>query len=206
MRVFALETDLRKVEQKFLSPGEEHLITAFYHWLMFFFSIVKYAAITAILLAIAIFVEVTTAAPWQGILLVALVIWLIVVPYPLLKRYIDWRFDFLFLTTDKVIVVDQSSIFKQKVTQMNLENFASVTSETQFWNIFPLGKLHFDLKEGVGQALVLKYIPNAADVADKISDAVTAYQRHKSGHPEDRRRSFPTPPLTTSKDMAVMPS
>ncbi len=206
MRIFALETDLRKIEAKFLSPGEEHIITAFYHWFTFFLAVLKHLAITTVIIALVVVITLA-GAPWEWVTLIALALWLILVPYPLLKRYIDWKFDFLFMTTDKVIIVDQSSIFKQKITQMNLENFASVTSETQFWNIFPFGKVHFHLKEGVGKEMKLKYIPEAADVADKIADAVTALQRRRSGKPVATQKPMPaTPLLTTAKDMAVMGS
>jgi GNAT superfamily N-acetyltransferase len=59
------------------------------------------------------------------------------------------------VTNEEVVFVDQSSLFHIKIRQMNLDNVASVSAESQFWNIFPFGKIHFDLKEGVGSSLTL---------------------------------------------------
>ncbi len=61
---------------------------------------------------------------------------------------------------------------------MSLENFASVVAETQFWNIFPFGMLRFHLKEGERET-VMKYIPHAQEVAEKIADVVASFQRRK---------------------------
>jgi hypothetical protein len=208
MRIFALETDLKKLEEKFLSPGEQHIITAFHHWIIFAVALIKYILITAIIVAIAVTVDIATGAPWDWTALTAFVFWLILVPFQLLKRYIDWRYDFIFVTTTRVITVDQSSIFKQSIKQFNLENFASITSHTQFWNIFPFGKIVFELKEGHGRGMTYKYIPDAQTVADAISDTVALFVDEKPGHggahAEHGVRA--TPPLTTARGMAVMPS
>ena len=81
-----------------------------------------------------------------------------IVIWPVVHDYIDWKFDFIDLTTDKVIIVDQGSIFRRTIKQINLENIASVTSKTQFLNLFPFGVVHIDLKEGHGQEMILQYM------------------------------------------------
>ena len=95
-----------------------------------------------------------------------------------MKAWIDWCFDFIFVTTDRVILVDQTSIIRQKITPLHMENIASVTYETQFWDIFKFGIVDIRLKEGSGdEHRVLRYVPNSKEVASKISDVVTRYQR-----------------------------
>ncbi len=201
MRIFALETNLRKLEEKFLSPGERHVITTFFHWFIFLISVVKYFFITLIIAGLGVTADVLTAAPWQWTLLAAGIVWLVIVPYPLLTRYIDWKYDFIFVTTTRVIIVNQSSIFRQTVKQLHLENFASVTSQTQFANLLPFGKVIFELKEGHGKELIFKYIPDAPAVADVIADTVALFGREEESPRQAPAQIVqPTPPLTTVKD------
>ena len=178
MRIFALETDIGKLKQRFLSSEEREIQTVFFHGFRFFFVVLKDVLWTLLLIAIAV------AAGYAGLALEwlipgALLLWLFFTFRTLLRAYIDWRYDFLLITTDKMIVVDQSSLFHQKVTPMNLENIASVSAETQFWNLFPFGILHFNLKEGTGNGVNFRYIPHAHDVASGISDSITTFQRRK---------------------------
>ena len=195
MRIFALETDLRKLEQQFLSPGEHHILTVFYHWFTFLFRVIGYTLITIVIFGAATAAVVFLEAPWQWAFGPASVLWLILIPYPLARAYIDWQFDFLFLTDTRVIIVDQSFIFRQSILQLNLENFASVTSVTQWLNLFPFGKIVFNLKEGHGERIIMKYVPQSQDVADKISDAVAAFTRENPNFSMQ-----PTALLTTIKD------
>lgn len=193
MRLFALETDTAKLKKRFLSAEEREIRTVFFHGFRFFFVVVRDILWTIVLVLIAI------GAGYAGLALKwlipgAFVLWFLFTFRSLLRAYIDWRYDFILLTTDKVIVVDQSSLFHQKVTPMNLENIASVSAETQFWNLFPFGVLHFNLKEGAGNGVNFRYIPHAHDVASSISDVTTTFQRRKDlrrygGASEEEQRS-----------------
>ena len=178
MHIFALETDIGKLKKRFLSAEEREVRTVSYHGFRFLSTLLRDVIWTLVIILAAIglsFAEISLL--W--IIPVAVVVWLLVVFRSLLRAYIDWKYDFILITTDKVILVDQSSIFHQKVTPMNLENFASASAETQFWNLFSFGILHFNLKEGIGDGVNLRYIPNAHDVAACISDAITTFQRRK---------------------------
>ena len=178
MRLFALETDIEKLKRRFLSSEEREIQTVFFHGFRFFLVLLRDILWTLLLIALAIL------AGYAGLSLAWLIpgaffLWLIFTFRSLLRAYIDWRYDFILITTDKVIVVDQSSLFHQKVTPMNLENIASVSAETQFWDLFPFGVLHFNLKEGTGNGVNFRYIPHAHDVASSISDVTTTFQRRK---------------------------
>lgn len=178
MHLFALETNVRKLKERFLSTEEREVRTVFYHGFRFLSTVLRDVLWTMLIVVIAVGLSFA-GLPLFWIFPAAVIVWLFIVFRSLLRAYIDWKYDFILITTDKVIVVDQSSLFHQKVTPMNLENFASASAETQFWNLFPFGVLHFRLKEGVGDGVNLRYIPNAHDVAACISDAITTFQRRK---------------------------
>lgn len=178
MHFFALETDIEKIKARFLCEGEEQeILTTRYHGLSFLFSSIRELFVTALIFAVGV------AAWWFGApmgytVLILFAIWFFFVFYNLAKAWIDWRFDFVFITTDKIVVVDQTSIFRHKVNPIHIENVGSVTSETQFWDIFNCGIVRINLKEGEGnEKIILTYVPNAKEVASKVSDVVTRFQK-----------------------------
>jgi hypothetical protein len=192
VRIFALETDTEKLKKRFLSQEEREIRTVFFHGFRFYLAVARLTFWTFVIAGLSVGLGLTGLPTLWGIVATG-VIWFIFVFLPLLRAYLDWRYDFLLITTDKVIVVDQSSIFHQKITPMNLENFASVSAETQFWNLFPFGMLNFNLKEGTGSGVNLRYIPHAHDIASCVSDAITTFQRRKDlrrygGAPEDEQQ------------------
>ena len=102
----------------------------------------------------------------------------------MLRAFIDWQYDFIYVTTDRIVLIDQTTFIKQRIMPIHHENIASVSSETQFWNVFPFGRIVVRLKEGEGgEKIMLQYIPDAADVAARISEVVTRYQRRAAQSP-----------------------
>ena len=179
MKIFALETNEQKLIKSFLSHGEEVILRVKFS--SFLFILRTFKAILFTLIFVAVDVGLTSVGfplVWDSLIL--FVFWLFFVFFRWLTAFIDWKFDVLLVTSEEVVVVDQSSLFHAHIRQMNLDNIASVSAETQFWNLFPFGKLHFDLKEGTGRALVLPYIPLATKVASVISDTIVAYQRRRT--------------------------
>jgi hypothetical protein len=187
MRIFALETDTERLKRDFLYEGEREVLTVRYHWFRFFLATLLPALFTILIVAAAIGAWSAGLAGWIAVL-AGFLVWLVAVFPALLRSFVDWRYDFAFVTTDKVVLVDQSSLFRQSITPINMENFASVSTETQFWNLLPFGTLHFHLKSGIGQDLLLTHIGRAEHVAAQIANAVTEYQRRKDlrryGEPE----------------------
>lgn len=178
MRIFALETDVEKIKHEFLSPGETEILTTYYHGLSCFFASIRQIITTILLVAIGI-AAAYWGAPVGWIIGILFVFWFLFVFFSLLRAYIDWAFDFILVTTDKIIFVDQTSIFRRQIKPLNLESVAGVTTETQFWNIFPFGSVSIHLKEGLaGDRITRKYVPYAQEVAAKISEVVTKYQRY----------------------------
>jgi hypothetical protein len=178
VHIFALETDIGKLKSRFLSAEEQEIQTVSFHGFRFFLVVFRDVVWTLLIVAITVGIGLT-GLPLSWLIPTAGIVWLVLVFQSLLRAYLDWKYDFILITTDKVIIFDQSSLFHQKITPMNLENFASASAETQFWNLFPFGILHFNLKEGVGSGVNLRYIPNAHDIAACISDTITTFQRRK---------------------------
>lgn len=182
MRIFALETDIEKLNKSFLSPGEQIVLQARFHGFLFFMRSLGATILTLLLIAIGIGAGLV-GIPLSIAVPALFLVWLWVVFRPLLRGFIDWQYDEIVVTTEKIIIVNQSSIIHQEIKQMNLENLASVKALTQFGGIFPFGRLHFDLKEGTGQAIRLKYIPQSQSVCSTISDCVVQFQRRQANVP-----------------------
>lgn len=178
MHIFALETDTAKLKSKFIAEGEQEVLLTYYHGLSFFFASLRDVAITILLVGAGI-VAVLFNAPLGWTVGILLLLWFAFVFFNLLKAYIDWAYDFILVTTDKIIFVDQTSIFRHEITPLNLESVGGVSTGTQFWNVFPFGTLTVHLKEGFGNERITKrYVPRAEEVAAKISEVVTKYQRY----------------------------
>lgn len=176
MHIFALETDKEKLKRSFCGPEEKLVCTANFHGFLFAVKAIIASFWTAVIIGTVI-AGASFGLP-AGILAgVMTIVWLLLVVRPLFRSFIDWKFDLLILTTGKLVVVNQSSVFRQHVRQMNLENIASVNVETQFGNIFPFGTLCFDLKEGLGERVCLRYIPYAHHISANISDALMKYAK-----------------------------
>ncbi len=179
MRIFALETDIKKIKERFLTSGEHEIFTAHPHVMSFLWHIAWELLVTVLLVAGCVYLlELGVLAPAMmiGIFVGA---WFFFVFFGLVEAYIDWKYDFIFLTTDKLVIVDQMSLFRKSTTPINLENLGDVVAQTQWLNLFNFGILHFALKEGSGPEIKLSFMPNADRLVAKIAEQITLYQRRK---------------------------
>ena len=179
MRILALETDSEKIKQRFCHEGEEIVLFTYYHGLSFLFAIMKEICVTLVLLSVLI-VSVVYQWPMVWVIPILLVLWMVFAFFGVVKSYIDWAFDFIIITTDKLILVDQTSVIKQEIQPIHIENIGGISTESQFWDIFPFGALVVHLKEGRGgKDVTLKYVPRYSEVGGVLSDVVTQYQRRQ---------------------------
>ncbi len=176
MHILALETNIDTLKKRLMSPGEQEILTSYYHGASFFFASIKETFYTVLLFGIGI-VAWELQAPMEYVVTILFGIWVIFVFFTLFRALIDWCFDFVLITSDRIVLVDQTSLIRQRVIQIHHENIASVSSETQFLDIFRFGRISIKLKEGEGENLRLKYVPNSKEVASRISGEVTRYQR-----------------------------
>lgn len=184
MRLFALDTRAFQIIcKRYCTQGEIEVLITRYHWLSFLFRTFRELLITLVLLGL---VAVAWSYDWPLAEIVgsAAALWVIFVLLRVLKAFIDWRFDFILVTTDKIVLVDQTSIFHRQEKPIHLENIGGIAASTQFWDLFPFGKITIHLKEGLGgDAVPIYFVPHAQEVAATIADVVTKYQR--KGHSVD---------------------
>ncbi len=193
MRIFALETNVEKIKARFLHDGESEVLTTRFHIFSFTFAIVKEMILAAFLVVFTVF-GLAYGWPMNWVGWTSGIILMGVVLPRVIKAYIDWMFDFIMITTDKILIVDQTSIFKREIKPIHLENVGGVSTETQFWDIFKFGELCLHLKEGLGgQSITKKYVPYAQRVAGILSDVVTAYQRLRPSNTGNRPIMIPPP-------------
>ncbi len=179
MKIFALETNIDRVKEHFLAPGENEIFLARPHVLLFIFRSIPKIILTAIILFVGFYAVQIGLFTTQISILFLFILWFFFVFYGWVEAFIDWRYDFIFLTTDKLIIVDQMSLFRKSITPISIENLGDVQSHTQWLNLFNFGIIRFALKEGQGPEIVLSFMPNADRLVAKISEQTTLYQRRK---------------------------
>lgn len=184
MKIFALETDNEKAIQGVLLEGETVVRRIHFHGARFFFACVPAILCIIGLCALVILLGYmgTPNSITLGVAGICFVIWLLKYSWDLLHAFIDWKYDFLMITNKRVVVINQTSILHKDVQKMDLENIASVGSQSQLLDLFTFGKLTFDLKEGVGKRYVYKYIADCDNVAKCISDCLAKYQAAERSH------------------------
>jgi hypothetical protein len=182
MRLFALDTDVTTIRKRYCTEGECEVLFTRHHWLYFLFKSCRDMFLTAVIVFAGVFVWINEWPLLEAFTILA-ILWVVFVLVHVLKSYLDWRFDLLLLTSDKIVIVDQTSILGREEKPIHLDNVGGIKASTQFWDVFPFGQLTIHLKEGLGgDAISVGYIPNVEKVAAVIADVVTRYQR--KGHPE----------------------
>lgn len=185
MRILALETDPDRIKRRFCHAEEQEILTTYFHGMRFFFAIVREILITLALVSLAVLAWVKQWPFWSlgGVLIT---VWFIFVFFSLLRAYIDWAYDFLWVTTDKILLVDQTSVLRQEIKPIHIENIGGISTATQLWGLFSFGILKIHLKEGLGgDILLLKYVPNAGEVAARMTAVVTQFQRRDPRAPRE---------------------
>lgn len=177
MRVLAIETNVGKLKRQFLNETEQEIITIPKHVFQFFMRFLQIVLILGLFLGAMVGLTALGLPP--VIAVPGVVAGCVIAGLLTLVAYAEWRFDFILMTTDKMVVVD-SSFLRQTVMPINLEHVSSVTAQTRYANLFGFGTLHFLLKdEPARQRLDVDYVPHVAVVSARISDVITDFQRRK---------------------------
>ncbi len=179
MKIFALETNERKLIDGFLSANETVIARVKFSAFLFVIHSLKALLYTLILSAITYglsYSQLPIATYGVPILL----LWLVTIFRPWFRAFVDWKFDLVLLTNEEIVIVNQSSIFRVHKQQVNLENITGVASKSQYANLFPFGILTIDRKEGK-EPIILRFIPHADRVASLVSGTIVGYQRREAG-------------------------
>ncbi len=179
MKIFALETNLERVKEHFLAEGEAEIFTVHPHVVSFVWHIAWEFFIAIFLLSACSYGYYIGFLSLTAAIVIFALGSFFFVPLGLIEAYIDWKYDFILLTTDKLIIVDQMSLFRKSITPISLENLGDVVAKTQWLNLFRFGIISFALKEGNGPDVILHFMPEAEKIVGKIAEQITLYQRRK---------------------------
>lgn len=199
MRIFALDTDLSKLQHDFCHGEERVQYVTHYHGFCFIFGVVREMVLSLVLISFGVGAwMMDLPLVWTSGILFSF--WFVFAFFGMLKAFLDWQYDLIIVTTDKVILVDQTSLFRREVKPVHLDNIGAVSSRTQFWGLFPFGRLQLNLKEGLGGDDITKYyVPSVERVASIISQALTEYQRRNILRQQQiLQASTPTPPPSST--------
>lgn len=186
MRIFALETNVDRIRRRYTVPDEEVLLLTRYHPVVFWLRVV-YATLLIGLLS-TVLMTAQGFAPLPPVL-TYIVVWPIVV---LLLRYmlqgfIRYRYNFILVTTEKVICINHTMIWKQEVNPTHIDNIISTKQKTQFMGILRCGVVTLNLRERADystKVIKLRYVPKHNKVAGAIENAIALYKQGKPISPD----------------------
>lgn len=187
MRVFALQTNVDVLKKRYLVPDEQELLTIHMHVLAFLWPLFGYGLLTIALLSVYAYMVQT--GEWQPLYgAVLLLVWICIAIERCVRGFIRWRYNFLIVTTDKVIPVEHRLFFEQEVNPIHLQNIASTKAATQLWGLVRAGILHLHLKEreeASTRCIRLRFIPCVTDVAGVIENAIVLMRHHAGNSSAD---------------------
>ena len=199
MRIFALQTNVDDIRRKFLTEGEKEVLFTTKHALAFVWAFLLWTPLTLLVFAVLTFIEAQQLL--DTVILNALAIAIgVFYLFFLLNAYIAWRYNFLFVTTQKVVLIENQSFFYSNITPLHLEHIARTTIESQFFGIFNCGILHIYLRAPISETkgnpnkFITSYIPHYDDVAAVIENGIVilksnGLEKGKEEHKQEIMRS-----------------
>ncbi|OGJ56422.1 hypothetical protein A3D88_03515 [Candidatus Peribacteria bacterium RIFCSPHIGHO2_02_FULL_52_16] len=192
MRFLALQTDIRQLKKQFLVEGEEEILTTMHHPFVFLASAVRD---TFFLLCFAAFLGLIASflGSSAGIIIGFVFLFgFLVYFFFLLGAYIRWHYNFLIVTTEKIVIVKHRSFTYHNVNPIHLEDIERTKFESQFFGIWRCGTIHILLKEregGTTRVNVLRYIPQPDVVASAIENAIGLAKQRSQGESVEHQLS-----------------
>lgn len=191
MRFFALQMDIGQLKEQFILQDEKEILVTTRHGLIFFVSLLKGTAIVLLLwLALAVAFVFAGSAILRLIIGVLTVIGAVFELYIILNAYIDWRFNILIVTNQKLVIIDHTSLFYQNVTPIHMNSLNNVTCESQFFGIWRCGILHINLRQTVGEGasreIFLPYLPRPDVVASAIEQSMSIEKNKARETPQEQ--------------------
>jgi hypothetical protein len=184
MRFLALQTDVEEMKKGFLVEGEKELLTTAHHFLSFLAPFAFMTVVTIGMVAVVMALLLFSSEMLLLFLTILLTFWLLFYLYYLVKIYIDWRYNFVIVTTQKIVVIRHHTFLHQYISPVNLDNIASNRVESQWFGIFRCGIICLSLKErqaGSTKEIFLRYIPNHNVVASTIENAIALASQRTQG-------------------------
>lgn len=172
MRFLALETDIRKLKRQFLAEGEEELLTTSHHIYNFLLPMLWIAPVTIAI--VFMWIELMTRGADPFFVTTILYVWLLIALGLALDAFIKWRYRFLIITTEKIVLVEHKFIFSHQITPVPIENITSAHTASQFLGIGNCGRLTLNLvvmKGGTNEEIHIRTVPKPDVIAGVIENA-----------------------------------
>jgi hypothetical protein len=172
MRFLALEANIRKLKQRFIAEGEEELLSTTRHSFAFFIPLMW--IVPAGVLALVAWGAGVAAG--LDIIVLSGVLYLALAGLVLaaLHAFIEWRYNVVVVTTDKIVVVDHRFFFSQSIRPIPLENIATTHAGSQYLGLGNCGYVTLHLTEmakGQSAEIRLDRLPKPDVIAGIIENA-----------------------------------
>jgi hypothetical protein len=185
MKFLALQTDVEVLKKQFIPEGEHEIMTVTRHPVIFVLDFIWKTAVFIIVIfflsaAFAFFQNL--ANPFIFILFFVLLT--LGYFYTIAVSYIAWRYNFLIITTDKIIIIDHYSFFRQKMNSVHLDMVLRSKFSTQFLGLFHCGTIYIHLDEkNEGSTRIVKVTTVIAPdaVVGAIESAIALKQQREPG-------------------------
>ncbi len=183
MRFLALQTNVELLKKQFIPEGEHEILTVTRHPIKFiadFFG--KTLLVLLLTTSISFSLSFFSSSMPSSLTLALTVFILLFYLYQIVKSYIAWRYNFLIVTSEKIIIIHHESFLHQSINSIHLENIRNTGFISQFFGIFRCGILSIDLLElqgGSTQVLRLSYIPAPDTIVSAIEHAIALKQQKK---------------------------
>lgn len=195
MRFFALETDLNVLKRKFLVEGEEAALVTHRHYLAFlvhaFWPVVGGVVVAAGLMG-ATAVGLLTF-DWY---ILSLAAFFAVEAMLLFHAWSQWKYNFLIVTTQKVVIVEQRT-FHQHIHPLPFSSVSNTRVESQFAGIFRCGVLYINTtvpeRGGQYQELPIPYMPKPENIAAVIENGLVLTKQPPKPEEEEKRDKMQEP-------------
>lgn len=181
MRLFALHTDIERLKKEFIVEDEREILSTNMHFSAFFVPFLRATFFAAVIVPIALVVA------WQGGALVLvgsvlIALWAIVYASMTFNAFVRWKYNVIFVTSEKVVFVRHRSIFSEKIDPTHLENISSTAVRSQFMGFVHCGTVLLNLKEreaATTRHVVMQYVPHPGRVAAAIENAIVLMKKRK---------------------------
>ena len=185
MRFLALQTDIELLKKQFIPEGEHEIMTVARHPIIFIIDFFWKSFVAFALLVILAFVAPFFDSPAGRLTTVALIAFIMLgYLYELVVSYIAWRFNFLIVTSDKVVIINHRSFFHQRMNSLHIDDIRSSKCESQFFGIVRCGIVQINLEEKSGgstKVTSIRYVPAPDLVASAIENAIAMKHQRAKG-------------------------
>jgi hypothetical protein len=203
MKILALETSIEELKQKFLVEGEKAVHVTHKHFLAF--SRVIFWPTVAAIVFLSIFLLAATQGWWDSLFfIIFFFVGLIIYVFFFIAGYVQWKYNFVIVTTQKVILVEQRSLFYHQIHPLHFETIRNVRVESQYGGFFQCGILHISLavpeRGGTSIELPIPYLSKPENIAAVIENGLVLNKEPLKEKDEAQKKESMQEPAITAEN------